>query len=72
MFSVLMTSAKAKSLGCTHYGMLWGIVPGFINPEQMLWIPRSDLLVPLEMLIDFIAIGILGKEEIAFLVGREI
>lgn len=46
------TSAKrAQELGCTHRGLFLGIIPGFVEPHQAIWVARSDLLVPFEWLL---------------------
>jgi len=47
-FSLWTTPAKAAALGCTHRACFFGLIPGFINPDDGLWVSRSDLLAPIE------------------------
>lgn len=76
MITIWMTSQKAHSLGCTHHGRFLGLVPGFIEPGQALWISRSDLLVPVEEVLSFIWVTmrrLRGEEpDFMFSVGRPI
>jgi hypothetical protein len=69
-----ISASEARELGCTHRARFLGIVPGFFDPETALWVPRSDLLNPLEDLLSHIwAImhQIRGEEpEFFFAVGR--
>ena len=46
--SIWMTASEALDLGCTHHGIFFGLIPGFIDPDRMLWVSRSDLLAPVE------------------------
>lgn len=51
----LWTSARrARELGCTHHARFLGIIPGFFDPGQALWVARSDLLAPLEDVLSVI------------------
>lgn len=50
-FTIWMTAARAKEIGCTHRGRFMGIIPGFIDPDRVLWVSRSDLLNPIEDLL---------------------
>ena len=47
-FQFWITADQAKALGCTHHARMFGIIPGFFNPEMALWVSRSDLLNPIE------------------------
>lgn len=51
---VWISAEKAASLGCTHRARFMGIIPGFIEPDEMVWVSRSDLLNPIEDLLCFI------------------
>ena len=42
---------EAKAFGCTHYGWSMGIIPGFVHPDKMIWVPRTGLLMPLDHLL---------------------
>lgn len=75
MITIWMTAERAKSLGCTHRGRIWGIIPGFIS-EDGLWVSRSDLLNPLEDLLGFLWVTMRqmrGEEpDFMFAVGKPI
>ena len=50
---IWVTSSMAREYGCTHKARIFGIVPGFIEPETALWVSRSDLLAPIEGALAF-------------------
>lgn len=54
MITIWMTAKRAKELGCTHRARFLGLVPGFIEPDQCIWVSRSDLLNPIEDVLNFI------------------
>lgn len=54
MVQFWVSSAKAKSYGCTHRARFMGIIPGFFSEQDGLWVSRSDLLIPLEAALSFI------------------
>lgn len=74
--ALFITAAKAKEIGCTHHAMLFGLIPGFVNPENFLWVSRSDLLNPIEDFVAFMwaTLRQLRGEEPDFMcaVGRQI
>ena len=47
------SASTARSYGCTHRARMYGVLPGFFNPENNLWVSRSDLLNPIEDLINW-------------------
>ena len=47
-FSLWTTPAKAAALGCTHRARFLGVIPGFMNLDDGLWVSRSDALAPVE------------------------
>lgn len=77
-FTLWRTARQAKALGATHYGRLCGLVPGFIADDGagLLWVPRSDLLAPVEWLVMTLwvmARDARGEEpDFGFTIGREI
>jgi hypothetical protein len=38
----------ARAQGCTHRGLMFGLVPGFFDPDRGIWVSRSLLFLPLE------------------------
>jgi len=70
------TAKRAKEIGATHHARIYGIIPGFFAEDENLWVPRSDLLNPLEDLLGLIwdLTRILRGEEpdFMFYIGREI
>lgn len=52
--TIWTTKRQALAHGCTHHAMWMGLIPGFIgDPDgDCLWIPRSDLLIPLEIALN--------------------
>ena len=53
-FSIWTSARKASEYGCTNHGRLFGLVPGFVDPTGFLWVPRSDLLNPVEDVLGWI------------------
>lgn len=76
MFSIWVSSRRAKSLGCTHRARFMGIIPGFLAPSDGTWVSRSDLLNPIEDILCFIWVNIrlMRGEDPDFMwwVGQEI
>ena len=66
----------AKSYGCTHKARIFGVIPGFFNPETRMWVSRSDLLNPVEdlfgMIYQFVAMASGVVDADPFVVGSEI
>jgi hypothetical protein len=54
MMQVWVTKRKAKEFGCSHSALFMGIIPGFYNPDESLWVSRSDILNPIEDMLSFI------------------
>ena len=52
--TIWCSSLEAAGYGATHHARFMGIVPGFYNQDQSLWVPRSDLLNWLEDLLSHI------------------
>lgn len=54
MMHMWVSKAKAKELGCTHHALFMGVIPGFYGENDNLWVSRSDLLNPIEILLVFL------------------
>lgn len=54
MMQFWVTKSAARSYGCTHRALFMGIIPGFFNPTDSMWVSRSDILNPIEDLLSFI------------------
>lgn len=69
-----ISSKQAKEYGCTHHARLFGIIPGFCADgdrlHSNLWVPRSDLLYPIEVLLTTIwmAMRFMRDEEPDFMI----
>lgn len=70
------TPKMARSVGATHYARIHGVLPGFFNPEDGTWVPRSDLFAPLDWFLGFSWVMgrvLRGQEpDFMFAVGEEI
>ena len=75
-FTLWMSAKRAADIGCTHHARFMGIIPGFIEPSQALWVSRSDLLNPIEDLLVWLWVTMRemrGDEpDFMFAIGREI
>jgi len=74
--AIWTTAAEARALGCTHHARIFGIIPGFYSVPENIWVPRSDLLNPVEDALAFIWTTMRqmrGDEpDFMFSLGREI
>lgn len=64
-FRIWTTSAKAKSIGCTHRARLFGVIPGYYGMASGLWVPKSDVLLPVEWVFErmwWLILDICGDE----------
>jgi hypothetical protein len=75
-FTLWCSAERALSYGATHRARVHGVIPGFLNPETGVWIPRSDLLDPVDTVLAYIWVmlrQLRGEEpDFMFLVGEEI
>lgn len=76
-YTLWMGAREAAANGATHYARIWGILPGYAaTGTHFMWIPASDLLVPVEDGLNAFA-GLVARVtgiemNYSFSIGREI
>lgn len=67
------TQRQAIAAGYSVRGLLFGVVPGFYDPEADAWRSRSDLLRPVEMMaarVWGIFADVTGRDPAPWVLGR--
>lgn len=49
-----VTEKEAVENGCTHSAYMYFFVPGYFGVKNNVWIPKSDLLYPVQLLLEFL------------------